>query len=179
MEPQSHIIKNGQVLIIRAAEVQDAQAILNYVEAISGESNFLTFGPGEFEHSIEDEESTVANFRDKDNLLFILGTIDEKIVALLNFTAGKRPRVQHRGEFAMSVSKAYWGRGIGSLMLDALIEWAQASQIVRKIDLMVRTDNKAAIRLYESKGFVYEGTMRKEFFVDGRYYDLHWMGLEL
>jgi RimJ/RimL family protein N-acetyltransferase len=43
----------------------------------------------------------------------------------------------------------------------------------------VRTDNERAIRLYEGKGFVYEGTMRKEFFVDGRYYDLHWMGLEL
>jgi RimJ/RimL family protein N-acetyltransferase len=79
----------------------------------------------------------------------------------------------------MSVSKAFWGQGVGSLMLDTLIEWARANQIVKKIDLMVRTDNQRAIRLYEGKGFVYEGTMHKEFFVDGRYYDLHWMGLEL
>ena len=176
METINHYLKNGQVLTIREAQVEDAPYILNYVESISGESNFLTFGPGDFDHSLPDEESLIAKFLDTDNLLFIVGTIDEKIVALLNFKGGPRPRVQHRGEFSMSVSKAFWGQGVGSLMLDTFIEWARASHIVKKIDLMVRTDNQRAIRLYEGKGFIYEGTISKEFFVDGRYDDLNLIG---
>ena len=79
----------------------------------------------------------------------------------------------------MSVRKQYWGLGIGSLMLDTLIAWAQDTQIVKKINLRVRTDNQRAIRLYERKGFVIEGTSRKEILLDGSYFDHHWMGLEL
>jgi RimJ/RimL family protein N-acetyltransferase len=79
----------------------------------------------------------------------------------------------------MSVRKQYWGLGIGSLMLDTLIEWARANQIVKKINLRVRTDNQRAIRLYERKGFVIEGTSRKEILFYGSYFDHHWMGLEL
>jgi RimJ/RimL family protein N-acetyltransferase len=79
----------------------------------------------------------------------------------------------------MSVRKQYWGFGIGSLMLDALIGWARDIQIVKKINLRVRTDNQRAILLYKRKGFVIEGTIHKEILLDGKYFDHHWMGLEL
>jgi RimJ/RimL family protein N-acetyltransferase len=45
--------------------------------------------------------------------------------------------------------------------------------------LRVRTDNQRAILLYERKGFAKEGTIRKEILLDGKYFDHHWMGLEL
>lgn len=179
MKSQNHTLRDGQVLTIREVEVEDAQAILNYIATISGESNFLTFGPGEFEHSLTEEESIISKYLITENMLFMVGTINDNIVALLNFSARQRPRIRHRGEVSMSVNKAYWGQRIGSLMLDYFIEWARDTQIIKKIDLQVRTDNERAIRLYEGKGFVYEGTMHKEFFVDGRYYDLHCMGLEI
>jgi len=79
----------------------------------------------------------------------------------------------------MSVRKQYWGLGIGSLMLDTLIDWARHTQIVKKINLRVRTDNQRAILLYERKGFAKEGTIHKEILLDGSYFDHHWMGLEL
>ncbi|MFH1927275.1 MAG: GNAT family protein [Chloroflexota bacterium] len=68
---------------------------------------------------------------------------------------------------------------MGSLMLDTLIDWAKDTGIIKKINLRVRTDNQRAIQLYEGKGFVREGTIRMEMFLDGKYYDHHWMGLVL
>ena len=109
----------------------------------------------------------------------MLGLIEDKIVASLVFSAGHRPRIRHSGEFGMSVRKRYWGLGIGSSMLDALIDWARDMQIVKKINLRVRTDNERAIALYERKGFVIEGTIHKQIFLDGAYFDHYWMGLEL
>jgi RimJ/RimL family protein N-acetyltransferase len=79
----------------------------------------------------------------------------------------------------MSVRKQVWGLGIGSLMLDTLIDWARHTQIVKKINLRARTDNQRAIELYKRKGFVIEGTIRREIFLNGKYFDHHWMGLEL
>ena len=79
----------------------------------------------------------------------------------------------------MSIRKEHWGKGIGSLLLDTLISWAANSGIIKKINLGVRTDNDRAIRLYERKGFAIEGTIRKELYVNGQYYDHHCMGIEL
>jgi hypothetical protein len=49
MEPRKHELKNGLVLLIREVAVEDARALLDYVKRISGESDFLSFGPGESE----------------------------------------------------------------------------------------------------------------------------------
>ncbi len=179
MEPRNYELKNGCVLLIREVAVEDARAVLDYVHEISGESDFLSFGPGEFELTEPEEQEFIGKCLASDNQLFILGSIDDTIVAMLNFSAGRRPRVRHSGEFSMSVRKQYWGLGIGSLMLDTLIDWARSTQIVKKINLRVRTDNQRAILLYERKGFVIEGTIRKEILLDGKYFDHHWMGLEL
>ena len=64
-------------------------------------------------------------------------------------------------------------------MLDRLLDWARRSGIVTKINLRVRVDNLRAIRLYERKGFVREGTVSREALVDGEYFSDHHMGLEL
>jgi RimJ/RimL family protein N-acetyltransferase len=172
-------LKDGRQLLIREATADDAGPILDYVEDISAESDFLSFGPGEFDLTVPEEEDFLRMCRDLDNQLFIVGLIDDTVVSTLNFSAGHRPRVRHSGEFGMSVRKPYWGLGIGSLMLDALIDWARATQVVKKINLRVRTDNQRAIALYRRKEFVIEGTIRREIFLDGEYFDHHWMGLEL
>ena len=62
---------------------------------------------------------------------------------------------------------------------DALLDWATKTRIITKINLRVRTDNRRAIQLYESKGFALEGTIRREFLIDGKYYDHHWMGIDM
>ena len=51
--------------------------------------------------------------------------------------------------------------------MDLLIDWAEVSGIVNKLNLKVRTDNTHAIALYRSKGFVVEGTIFRDFYVDG------------
>jgi RimJ/RimL family protein N-acetyltransferase len=79
----------------------------------------------------------------------------------------------------MTGKRQYWGSGIGTLLLDAAIAWARDTHIIRKINLRIRIDNNRTISLYEKKGFLKEGTVRKEIFAEGKFYDHHWMSLEL
>ena len=111
--------------------------------------------------------------------IYLIAEVEGRIVGTLHFATGHRPRVRHSGEFGMSVSKAYWGQGVGSSLLDALLEWAKATGTVKKINLRVRADNDRAVKLYERKGFVREGTLTNEMCVDGQYFDLYAMGLNL
>jgi len=77
----------------------------------------------------------------------------------------------------MSVLKAYWELGIGAVMIDALVSWARENGVVKNINLRVPADNLRAIRLYERKGFVREGTVSEEYLIDDTFFDSHLMGL--
>ena len=108
-----------------------------------------------------------------------IAEIEGEIVGTLTFGAEKRPRVQHGGEFGMSVLRKYWNLGIGGRMLAYLIEWARQTQVIRKINLRVRVDNLSAIHLYEKYGFVREGRRTREFYLHGQFIDVFLMGLPL
>ena len=49
-------LKNGNILLIRDVKKEDAQQILNYLNQIADETDLLTFGPGELETSVTEQE---------------------------------------------------------------------------------------------------------------------------
>jgi len=162
-----HTLPNGDTLIVREAKVVDAGSILQYLDVVCAETDYLSFGPGEFDLTLEEEMSYLERSREADNRLYIVATVDAAIVASLGYEGGHRPRTRHTGEFGVTVRKSHWGLGVGSLMMDTLIAWARAAPAVKKINLRVRVDNERALRLYEQKGFVVEGTVREDLFIDG------------
>jgi RimJ/RimL family protein N-acetyltransferase len=174
-----HELPDGVTLLTRAAAPEDATAVLAYIEAVSAESEFLTFGPGEFTLSAMVEAEVLRQYAASENQLYLLGTVDDDIVATAILSAAPRARIRHSGELGMSVRRPWWGHGVGSVMLDAVLAWARATGILTKINLRVRTDNERAMRLYRRKGFVFEGTLRRELCVRGVYFDTHCLGIEL
>ncbi len=176
---ESYRLKNGNKMIIRGATAADAEEMLNYLEQVGGESDFLTFGPGEIKMTLEDERSFLNSISKADNKLFIVAVVADKIIGNLSYTGGMRPRVRHTGEFGVSVLKEYWGQGVGKILIQYLIAWSKASGTVRKINLRVRSDNTAGIYLYEALGFVEEGRQSREFCINGIFYDSIIMGLEI
>lgn len=170
-------LKNGELISIREATALDAKEMLAYIHTISGESDFLTFGEGEFNMSVEQEEAFLNQFLKQDNALFIIAELDGKIVGNLSFAGGAMSRIAHTGELGVSVLKQYWGRGIGTALMDYLISWCKETGIIRKVNLKVRSDNHMAIYIYKKLGFQEEGLITREFYVDGRFYDSVVMGL--
>lgn len=172
-------IKDGRELIIRKAGIEDARKLTEYMMEIPKESDFLTFEENELNFTPEIEEKLINSMEDKDNSIMLLAVIDGQIAGNCTFRAGERKRTKHTGEFGITVRKGYWGLGIGSMLMEALIFWAKETKIIRKINLRVRTDNKKAIKLYEKFGFEREGIIRRDFLIDGRFYNSILMGLLL
>jgi RimJ/RimL family protein N-acetyltransferase len=179
MQTRGHRLDRGDILIIRQAVPDDAPRLLTFAEATSRESDFLSFGPGEFGYKEAQERAFIHDCESSNSRLFILGEIDDDLMAVLTFSAGDRPRHRHSGEFGVSVRRSAWGRTIGSLMIDTLIGWAQSGGVITKINLRVRTDHARAIALYKRKGFAIEGTLTRAVRINGQYFDQFWMGLEL
>ena len=95
----------------------------------------------------------------------------------LTFTGGNRLRTRHAGEFGITVTRGCQGVGLGRRLMAMLIDWARRGGIVRKINLLVRADNEAAIALYASLGFETEGRKRRDMLVGGTFHDALLMGL--
>jgi RimJ/RimL family protein N-acetyltransferase len=172
-------LKNNLRLTLRRAGPNDAEEVLAFLNQVAGESENITFGPGEFGLDLEQERAFLQQTAESQTSLYIIAAIAGEIVGTLTFSSGKRPRLQHAGEFAMTVLRRYWNFGVGSRMLEYLIDWARQTGIIRKINLRVRVDNLSAIHLYEKYGFVQEGTLTREFYLHGQFVDVYLMGLQL
>ncbi|HXV03779.1 MAG TPA: GNAT family N-acetyltransferase [Gaiellaceae bacterium] len=83
------------------------------------------------------------------------------------------------GEIGMMVARGWRGRGVGSALVAASIDWARANGL-HKLTLSVFPQNTAAIGLYRKFGFVEEGRrvahIRRD---NGELWDLIDMGLLL
>lgn len=178
-QPISISLKNGETLEIREATTEDAASLLRFVDAVSGESENLTFGPGEFGITLAQEESYLAAQQKLSNSIYLLGLINGEIVSTLSFAGGLRPRIKHGGEFGISVRKPHWNKGIGRAMLSSFLAWCRQTGEIRKVNLRVRVDNQAAIHLYEQAGFKIEGRRSREFQINGQFVDIFLMGLEI
>jgi len=168
-------LKDGRVLLVREANENDAKEILEHMELVVSESDFLLSEPDEIDWDIEREKKIIKMYRESKNDLFLVAEFDGKVVGMLNFRGGKRRRVKHKGEFGISVRKKYWGLGIGSALLNTLILWAKKVGI-KKIQLEVVDGNERAINLYLKYGFEIEGRKKRAVFKDGIYIDLIIMG---
>jgi RimJ/RimL family protein N-acetyltransferase len=176
---QQHILRDGQLLILREAMPDDAERLLAYIEQIAGESDNITRGPGEFAMTVEQEREFLQASAASLTSLYLVAEIKGEIAGALSFRGGDRPRLRHAGEFGISVLKKYWNLGIGRHLLAYLIDWAKGTRVIRKIDLLVRTDNYPAIHLYEKFGFVREGRITRHMYIHGEFIDCYAMGLAI
>jgi RimJ/RimL family protein N-acetyltransferase len=82
-------------------------------------------------------------------------------------------------ELGMMVARAWRGRGVGSALLAAGIDWARGAG-AHKLALQVWPSNQAAIALYEKFGFQREGLLRRHYRRrNGELWDALVMGLPL
>jgi putative acetyltransferase len=84
----------------------------------------------------------------------------------------RKGRRSHAAELGIGVADDVARRGVGTALMQALIEAADKWLDIRRIEIAVFHDNAEAIRLYERHGFEREGVFRAEAFRDGRYVDV-------
>ncbi|MBA4494909.1 GNAT family N-acetyltransferase [Paenactinomyces guangxiensis] len=72
----------------------------------------------------------------------------------------------------MSVRKDWRNKGIGRVLLETLLQWAENHPRIEKVFLEVFVTNEWAIHLYRQMGFVTEGRRVKQVQLhDGEYVD--------
>ena len=121
------------------------------------QTDFLTTYVDENSFDVEQERQFLIEKENSADEIHICAVVDGKIVGTAGIEAvGRRDKIRHRAEFGIGIEKDYWGLGIGRALMEACIESARKAGYIQ-LELDVVADNKAAISLYQSAGFLEYG----------------------
>jgi ribosomal protein S18 acetylase RimI-like enzyme len=102
--------------------------------------------------------------------------VEDRVVGWCDILPAFGQAREHVGVLAIGVLPPARGRGIGAMLMQSAIEKAW-SRGLERIELTVRADNIGASLLYERFGFAGEGVLKRDFCVDGQYFDGRLMAL--
>jgi [ribosomal protein S18]-alanine N-acetyltransferase len=97
------------------------------------------------------------------HIRYVAARADDKLVGYAGISRLGRKRPYEYEIHTIGVDPTYQGQGIGRHMMEELLEYASGGTIF----LEVRTDNEAAIALYESLGFINVGLRRRYYRASG------------
>lgn len=171
--PEKHYLTD-ETVSLRPLEDSDAaqlaewindQAVLHYL----GVTGMLTEG---------EELDWIQRIR-KSSADIVLGIIDNSDDLLVG-TIGLH-QINRRDSNAMYGimlgDTSRWSRGLGTAAGMLMCNHAFNSLNLHRLHLSVAAYNSRGVRSYEKIGFRPEGTMREHVFRQGKYHDVHFMGL--
>ena len=164
--------------LIREANIEDAENVIDYIKIVSDETNFLISDSSERNFTVRKEKEFLQNMQSSIIEKMFLYEIENKIVGLCSIEGINKIRIKHRVDLSITVLKNYWGNKIGEKLIDYAIDYCKSNSI-KKIELTVRIDNERAIKLYKKFGFEIEGEIKKFIYFGGNYYNCYFMGLLL
>jgi len=164
-------------MIVRRAEPADAHGLKALGDAVGSEpEGWLVTTNGW--RNVADERRYLRAIRRYPNAAVFVAEDEGAIVGRLSIARDQHPASHHVADLGLMVARSHRRRGIGTKLLHAALEWARNSE-VRKLELHVFPHNVAAIRLYESFGFVQEGYRRGHYRRGNEYVDAILMAYEV
>lgn len=151
-------MKDGTEVLLRPELSTDLEMLWDMFSTLSRDT--LKFLPIPFTR--ERVEGWIENI-DYEKALPILGIVREngadRIIASATLSFSSSQTYRHVATLGITVHDDYQNRGLGTLLLQRLIDIA-GEKGIKKIKLDVVTHNSRAIHLYEKFGFEVEGHMK-------------------
>jgi len=159
-------------MTLREATPDDAEELVAFIHRLDAEpDSMLPRAPGEFLMTADDERALLSKYAASDNSVYLVAEAEGRIVGSLSCTGGSRLATRHNADFGVSVAPEWRNKGVGTALLGRLVEWAEASDVIRRLELEVYAHNAPALHLYRKFGFVEEGRRRKAYFQHGAFID--------
>ena len=164
-------------ILIEHASPADASGVLDFLRVAGSETDNLTFGPEGLPFTVESEAAYIRQSHESRDNIMLLAKANGQVIGSASLNRLSR-RMQHRGELSIAILKAYWNKGIGGKMITEILNFAKENSF-EIIELQVRSDNLAAIHLYEKFGFRKTGSHPSFFKIDGAYIPFDYMILNV
>ncbi|HHQ4317706.1 GNAT family N-acetyltransferase [Clostridium perfringens] len=151
-------------LKIRDIEIEDYKEI-SKIRKIPGVMENILSNKYEEEESIKEKIVNMGK-----NQYWYVAEENGKVIGLGILMNHGNLRKKHVGVITLMVNSDYQNKGVGSLLMDKLINLSESLNVIR-LELCVFRDNYKAINLYKKFGFKEEGIKVKSALKNGEYAD--------
>lgn len=148
-------------IILREALPTDGTAVQKAMKEMAGETDFLTLTTSDLSLPEALMANQLEDLYHSDNNLLLLALAGEDIIGIASVRGDSYPSIQHVGEVGVCIYKEYWGLGLGQLLIGEVINWAQETGLVKRLELKVQVRNERACHLYQKFGFNIEGRQHR------------------
>ncbi|EAG1547904.1 spermidine N1-acetyltransferase [Listeria monocytogenes] len=152
-------------LKLRPLERED----LKFVHRLNNDAKIMSYWFEEpYEAFVELQELYDKHIHDQSERRFIL-ELDGQMVGLVELM--EINYIHRRAEFQIIIDPKFQGHGYAVSATKLAMKYAFHVLNMHKLYLVVDKVNEKAIHVYEKVGFIREGELIDEFFVDGTYHD--------
>ena len=162
--------------LIREAEPGDAAALVALAREVSREPEGWLLSSEDWRPPAAERRYLRAVRRSSHAAVFV-AEAPEGLVGRLSVARDPHPASYHVADLGLMVAASHRRLGIGRALLGRAAEWARENGVA-KLELHVFPDNKPAIALYESFGFVREGYRRRHYRRKDEYVDAMLMAFD-
>lgn len=171
-------LKDGREVTIRSVEPEDVELFLEFNDVVSRETTHTLqtpLKPQTYENSKERFQAAKDHEVEVRWGVFSFNGEREEIVGMIGcHTRWDHPWTRHIAAFGMMIRKAFWGQGLGKIMLEILEEHCRKVGFL-KIEAQVRVVNDRGVALYQNCGYEIEGTRRCGAIIEGEERDEYYI----
>lgn len=158
-------------LILRKITMDDAEDLFAYTsdEAVA---KYVTWNAHETIHDTKDFiQFVLSRYASNSPAPWaIVYKETNKVIGTIDFVNWQE---YHKvAEIGYALSKEYWGKGIMSESLEAVMKFGFEHMDLVRIQAFCMVGNKGSARVMEKAGMLYEGTRRKILYIKGEHRDL-------
>ncbi|MGF1686146.1 spermidine N1-acetyltransferase [Photobacterium japonica] len=152
---------------LRALEQTD----LRFIHQLNNNRSIMAYWFEEpYESFYELEELFRKHIHDSNERRFIAENIDNQPIGLVELV--EINTIHRNAEFQIIIAPDYQGCGYARVLINKALNYAFTILNLHKVYLHVTVSNEKAVHLYEDCGFIEEGHLVKEIFVNGEYCDI-------
>jgi len=158
-------------LILRPLRPDDASAVFHYAH----NPEVTRYTTWDAHATVEDSrryiEATIAAYQRGENAeLAIEHKMDKKVIGVCGLTAVSAEHC--RGEAVFAMAKEYWGSGLMTEALKAVLTFGFGPLQLNRVFAKVDPDNMNTVRVLKRAGWMFEGSLRQDVRVRGEFRDV-------
>lgn len=171
MTASSNIEKSAAESVnLRRAVAADAGALIDLIRSIDREAPFALRAPDEALGTAEQMREMIEVADELENQLLLVAEAERALIGYLFAQGGGFRSVAGVVTVKLGVRAAWTRKGLGMRMMAEAETWARGVEIWR-LELTVVTENRAAVRLYDKRGYEREGVKRNSVRIGDRLHD--------
>ncbi|MFG0774230.1 spermidine N1-acetyltransferase [Vibrio plantisponsor] len=156
-----------QNLSLRALERGD----LRFIHNLNNNRNIMSYWFEEpYESFDELEELYNKHIHDNAERRFVVEDENKSLIGLVEII--EIDYIHRSAEFQIIITPEHQGKGYANTLINKALDYSFTILNLHKIYLHVAIENEKALHLYEQCGFIEEGHLVEEFFINGQYRDV-------